>query len=356
MQTSTGTDDTWKAEITQGIAFYKSGQYKGAVDAFRRAADLNPNDPIPHLYLGLAWQHQFIPHGQEQASAAHARDEFELAIAMDASAWPPLIFMAKLESDLGNTGEARRWYERALRLDPSDAQTYVALGQLAVESGAADEAIAHFQRALFLDPRNTSAMRFLGAHYRSRGDEVAFAHWRDKAQATAIDDRGRLEALRERGVISPLRWPPVLAGTYQIIRNEALVNPSPPPLPPPPPPPPSLRGVRSAKRPPPGVTFRHVPDPDGEPPPMLVHPAAQERMLIEKVNPAFPPNTSGTVRIGVIVDKDGGVRKATFAEGDHELADGAVTAVRQWRYRPTISNWEPVEVRSEVVLTAHPAR
>jgi hypothetical protein len=51
-QTPPNADETWKAEITQGIAFYKTGQYKNSIDAFGRATALNPNDPIPHLYCG----------------------------------------------------------------------------------------------------------------------------------------------------------------------------------------------------------------------------------------------------------------------------------------------------------------
>lgn len=349
-QTPPDTNETWKAEIAQGIAFYKAGQYKNSVDAFGRAAALNPNDPIPHLYLGLAWQQQFIPNGREQASAVHAHDEFERAIALDATAWPPLLFMARLERDLGNFGEARRRYEQALRLDPSDANTYVALGALAMQSGVADEAIADFERALTFDPRNTPAMRFLDALYRSRGDETAAAMWRGKAEAVEKDDRLRVAEQRGRGVISPSRWPPPLAGTYQIIRDVAVFT-APPPPPPPPPPPSSIRGAGSTGAPA-GWTFRHVPAPEGEPPPLLIHPTAQARMLIQKVDPAFPKNASGTVKIGIVVNKDGKVRKATFVEGDSELADAAISAVRQWTYRPTISNWEAVEVQSEVVLTA----
>jgi len=344
-------DETWKAEIAQGIAFYKTGQYRNSIDAFSRATALNPNDPIPHLYLGLAWQQQFVPNGPRQVSAAHAHDEFARAIALDGSAWPPLIFMGRLERDLGNLSEARSWYEQALRLDPSESNTHVALGALIMQSGLADEARTHFERALALDPRSVRAMRFLDALYRSRGDEAVAAEWRGRAEAVENDERLRLADQRARGVISPSRWPPPLSGTYQIIRDAAAVT---PPLPPPPPPPPpsSIRGIRSMGTPLAGWTFRHVPDPDGEPPPILIHPVAQARMLIQKVDPVFPRNASGLVRIGIIVNKEGKIRKATFVEGDSELADTAVRAVRQWTYRPTISNWESVEVRSEVVLTA----
>lgn len=342
----------WKAEITRGIASYKAGKYKESVGAFDRAAALNPNDPIPHLYLGLAWQAQFIPNGQQEASATHAHDEFQRAIVLDPSAWPPLILMASLERDLGNVGAARKWYSQALQLDPENADMYVALGALDMRSDFADEALTDFERALTLDPRNVSAMRFLDALYRNRRDETAAAEWRSKAEAIDADNRLRVEQQRQRGVISPLRWPPPLAGTYQIIRDMAIVNLPLPPLPPPPPRSSARRDRISTTGTTPGWTFRHLPDPDGEPPPMLVHPKAQEQNLIQRVDPDFPPNASGTARIAIIVAKDGKVRKATFMEGDSALADAAVAAVRQRSYRPTISNWEPVEVRSEVLLTA----
>ena len=85
---------------------------------------------------------------------------------------------------------------------------------------------------------------------------------------------------------------------------------------------------------------------------MLMNPIAQERSLILKVDPVYSSTPRGTIRIAVIVGKDGHVRSATLTEGDPLLADAALKAVRQWVYRPTVSNWEPVEVRSEVLLKA----
>ncbi len=89
---------------------------------------------------------------------------------------------------------------------------------------------------------------------------------------------------------------------------------------------------------------------------MLVNPAAQARNLVRKVDPVYPSPAKGTIRIGVIIAKDGHVRSATLTGGDPLFADAALQAVRQWVYRPAVSNWEPVEVRSEVLLEASPAR
>jgi TonB family protein len=63
-------------------------------------------------------------------------------------------------------------------------------------------------------------------------------------------------------------------------------------------------------------------------------------------SPARTP-ANETIRIAIIIGKDGRVRSATLTEGDPLFADAALKAVRQWVYRPTVSNWQPVEVRSE---------
>jgi protein TonB len=79
---------------------------------------------------------------------------------------------------------------------------------------------------------------------------------------------------------------------------------------------------------------------------MLVNPAAQERNLLRKVDPTL--KAPGAVRVDVLIGRDGHVKTAKVISGDARLADAARAAVLQWTYRPTLSNGEPVEVRTEV--------
>ena len=38
-----------------GIVYYNQGKVEGAIEAFRRAIQLNPGDPDPHNNLGIAY-------------------------------------------------------------------------------------------------------------------------------------------------------------------------------------------------------------------------------------------------------------------------------------------------------------
>jgi len=81
-------------------------------------------------------------------------------------------------------------------------------------------------------------------------------------------------------------------------------------------------------------------DPAGLPQRIRIDASAQERMLLEKVMPAGPRES--TVRVDVIVGKDGTVIDAKGAD------EPAVEAVRHWKYRPTLLNGWPVEVATTV--------
>jgi protein TonB len=75
--------------------------------------------------------------------------------------------------------------------------------------------------------------------------------------------------------------------------------------------------------------------------------------LINKVNPVYPPlarqtRVSGTVRLHAIISKDGSVQQLEVLSGHPLLVQSALDAVRQWRYRPTLLNGEPVEVDTTI--------
>lgn len=81
----------------------------------------------------------------------------------------------------------------------------------------------------------------------------------------------------------------------------------------------------------------------------------QQAMLIYKVEPRYPPlglqiRLEGTVRLHAIVGRDGVVRDLELLSGHALLAPAALDAVRQWRYRPTILNGEPVEVETYITV------
>ncbi len=74
-----------------------------------------------------------------------------------------------------------------------------------------------------------------------------------------------------------------------------------------------------------------------------------EARIIHKVVPVYPPlariaRISGVVRFTAIIARDGTIQNLTFVSGHPMLAPAATEAVKQWRYRPTLLNGDPVEV------------
>jgi TonB family protein len=74
--------------------------------------------------------------------------------------------------------------------------------------------------------------------------------------------------------------------------------------------------------------------------------------LVHHVNPDRSSDSQkqihGTVIIHVIIDRDGLIAKSEPASGPAELANSALDAVRQWRYKPVTINGDPVEVDTTI--------
>jgi periplasmic protein TonB len=99
--------------------------------------------------------------------------------------------------------------------------------------------------------------------------------------------------------------------------------------------------------------------PDPKPPvvtkPMFVSQGAQEAMLVRRVEPMYPSlarqiHLSGIVELRAIIAKDGSVINLEVVSGNPMLSRAAVDAVKQWRYRPTLLNNQPIEVQTFVTV------
>jgi len=75
--------------------------------------------------------------------------------------------------------------------------------------------------------------------------------------------------------------------------------------------------------------------------------------LIKKIQPEYPAEAQekgieGTVKLHVVVKKDGSVFVRSVAEGDPLLSPVAIEAVRQWRYEPFQLNGQPIDVETTI--------
>jgi protein TonB len=79
----------------------------------------------------------------------------------------------------------------------------------------------------------------------------------------------------------------------------------------------------------------------------------QQAMLIYQPKPVYPPlakqaRIQGTVRFTAIIGRDGTIQNLTLVSGHPLLVQAATEAVKQWRYKPTLLNGEPVEVVTQI--------
>jgi len=75
----------------------------------------------------------------------------------------------------------------------------------------------------------------------------------------------------------------------------------------------------------------------------------QAAMAIRAPKPSYPPlakqaRIQGVVRLNAIIGKDGTIQDLKAASGHPLLVPAALEAVKQWLYKPTLLNGEPVEV------------
>jgi len=78
--------------------------------------------------------------------------------------------------------------------------------------------------------------------------------------------------------------------------------------------------------------------------------------IIQQTRPLYPAlarqaRIQGNVVLHAIIDKDGKVAQLEVISGHPLLVQAALDAVKQWRYKPTQLNGDPVEVDTTITVT-----
>ncbi|CAG1007341.1 hypothetical protein PHYC_03418 [Phycisphaerales bacterium] len=144
--------------IEAGIEHEAVGDLVEAESAYRRAAALAPDDPIPPFNLGNV----LLAAGKLEAAA----ERFAQAAALDprhAQAW---FNLAHVQDELRDGRSAMRYLRRAIAVNPAFADAYFNLAELAERLGDKETAASAWDDYLRLDPASewsALARRKLGA-------------------------------------------------------------------------------------------------------------------------------------------------------------------------------------------------
>ncbi len=133
----------WVPLVMLGDALDADGRAADAIERYRRAAAIAPDQPMIHVKVG--------------------------ALAMQA----------------GDREAARRAFETAVRLDPLLTTAQNALGALALTEGRPAEARVHLEGALRADRSNVPARLLLAAVAEHEGQRAEARVWCEQAKAIA---------------------------------------------------------------------------------------------------------------------------------------------------------------------------
>jgi len=167
-----GAVEQAEVEYAKGIVEYGKGNYLEALDHFRVAVDLAPEDANAHFYLGLTQSRL----GEFAAAIPH----FEKALQLDPSLqhihYP--LGLAYFQEE--RYPEALVQFQGAEQFDPQNAAAQFYQGTTLSQLKRYGEALPHFERALQLDP----AIALSAQYYRGL---ALFELERDTEARTAFE-------------------------------------------------------------------------------------------------------------------------------------------------------------------------
>ena len=220
VMTLTGCDKLKsRDDINKGIASFKNAKYGDAVEKFKEAAALDPDNPNARLYLATSYMSQWIPGAESpenQGFANMAKDEFNKVLEKDPKNTTALASLASLaynqaaslpaDKKIEKFDEAGKWYKQLIDVDPKNKEAYYSLGVIAWAKwypalmtaranlhmkaedpgpvkdkkvkeelkdkykGMVDDGIANLQKALDIDKEYDDAMAYLNLLIRERAD------------------------------------------------------------------------------------------------------------------------------------------------------------------------------------------
>lgn len=128
-------------ELNKGVTAYKNQKYTEAVNHFKRAVELDPNNKNPRLYLAISYMIQWVPGADTPENKRNydaAVKTFDQILKDDPTNQLALAYMANMAFQRAATGteaekkaafeEAKKWNQRRIEVNPKDAEAYYYLG------------------------------------------------------------------------------------------------------------------------------------------------------------------------------------------------------------------------------------
>jgi tetratricopeptide (TPR) repeat protein len=140
-----------------GLSRYESGHYQEAIEAYKHAISLRPDNPDANYNLGMAYSSL----GQYK----EAIEAYKRAIQIKPDYETAYYNLGHAYSNLQKYDDSIKAFRRAIRSKPDYIEAYYGLGNAYFQSGEDEKAVHTFEEAIRLKPDNPYAYFNLGLLY-----------------------------------------------------------------------------------------------------------------------------------------------------------------------------------------------
>lgn len=314
--------------LNGGIAAFNSGNPQLAADSFIRALELDPDLTAAELYLGATYASMAMDTSQYSEVNRKAIQSFERLLQKEPGNQEAASRLASVYATVGEPEKARSLFTQVSKASPQDPAAFYSLGAIdwvlaankknplpeADRKAVIDEGLQSLDIALTLNPQYADAMAYRNLLLRQKAEITT-----DAAEKASL-------------IVEADAWfAKAIAAKAQNTANGVATG----------------VGPRAATPPPP-LTPR-------SPQSGLRMGTTTGGSLVRRVEPAYPPaaraaRIQGVVLLQTLIDKTGQVVETSVVSGHPLLNDAAVQAVKQWKYRPTLLNGQPIDTITTVTV------
>jgi tetratricopeptide (TPR) repeat protein len=145
-----------------GVCFGILGDYEPAIQEFKTAISLEPEEYMALYNLGLVYM---LNEKRDQAL-----ELFLKADGINGDAYEVAFQTGKLYLELDEPQKAGPYFERAANLEPKSGAAYRYLGDCHAAANRPREAIAAYRKAIKLNPQDAASMSALGCLFEAQGE------------------------------------------------------------------------------------------------------------------------------------------------------------------------------------------
>jgi len=146
----------------RGLIYQYKGDLKKAEEAFKKALELGPNDPIVHYNLAQVYL--------SEGKLDEAIKMLEEGVALDPQSAQLQLLYGKALAVKGDLAKAEEAFKKGVELEPLNAGAWLSLGQVYFLEKKYDEAVKALQNSIELDPLSyPEAYYYLGRTYLELG-------------------------------------------------------------------------------------------------------------------------------------------------------------------------------------------